>query len=66
MTVRNGLSRYHLAQLVLERVPRLENLSGHLRAYIKDRFVDHERYIRERGEDLPEIRDWRWPGASEG
>ncbi len=66
MTVRNGLSRFHLAQLVLERVPRLENRTGHLRAQIKDRLVDHERYIRERGEDLPEIRDWRWSGASEG
>jgi xylulose-5-phosphate/fructose-6-phosphate phosphoketolase len=63
MTVRNEMSRFHLALMVLDRVPKLANRTGHLRQHIKDRLVDHKRYICERGDDLPDIRDWRWGGG---
>lgn len=63
MCVRNRLDRYHLAGDVLDRVPRLRDRSGHIKQKIDDLLVDHRRYIIERGDDPPEIRDWTWSGA---
>jgi xylulose-5-phosphate/fructose-6-phosphate phosphoketolase len=60
MCVRNRIDRYHLAGDVLDRVPRLRDRSGHLKQKIDDLLVDHRRYIIERGDDPPEIRDWTW------
>ena len=61
MTVRNDLDRYHLAGDVAERVPRLQSINGHFKQFLRNRLVEHTNYIRERGDDLPEIRDWKWP-----
>jgi xylulose-5-phosphate/fructose-6-phosphate phosphoketolase len=63
MCVRNELSRFHLAMMVLERVPRLADRGAHLRGRLHDRLIEHGEYIREHGEDLPDIRNWRWPAA---
>jgi len=63
MVVRNELSRFHLAMMVLERVPRLTDRGAHLRGRLRDRLIEHREYIDEHGEDLPDIRDWRWPAA---
>jgi xylulose-5-phosphate/fructose-6-phosphate phosphoketolase len=63
MCVRNRIDRYHLAGDVLDRVPRLRDLSGHLKQKIADLLIDHRRYIVEHGDDPPEIRDWVWSGA---
>ncbi len=63
MCVRNELSRFHLAMMVLERVERLGDRGAHLHGRLRDRLIEHRAYIRERGEDLPDIRDWRWPAA---
>ena len=63
MVVRNELSRFHLAMMVLERVERLGERGAHLRGRLRDRLIEHRAYIEERGEDLPDIRDWRWPAA---
>ena len=60
MTVRNGLDRFHLADDAINRVPRLGNRAAHAEQLIRDVLVKHRRYIEEHGEDLPEIRDWRW------
>jgi xylulose-5-phosphate/fructose-6-phosphate phosphoketolase len=60
MTVRNGLDRFHLAGDAINRVPRLGNRAAHAQQLIRDVLVNHRRYIEEHGEDLPEIRDWRW------
>jgi xylulose-5-phosphate/fructose-6-phosphate phosphoketolase len=60
MVVLNDLDRFHLAIDVIDRVPRLADIG----AYAKQRFVhaliDHQAYIRQRGEDPPEISNWRW------
>ena len=62
MTVLNGMSRYQLAALAIDRSRR--QLAGaqacleHCAAML-DR---HRRYVREHFEDMPEIRDWTWPG----
>jgi xylulose-5-phosphate/fructose-6-phosphate phosphoketolase len=63
MCVRNRIDRYHLAGDVLDRVPRLRDRSGHLKQKIADLLIDHRRYIVERGDDPPEIRDWVWSGG---
>ena len=61
MTVLNGIDRFTLAMAALERVPRISGASGHLVQHLRDRLVDHAAYVRDHGQDMPEIRDWRWP-----
>ena len=60
MVVRNDLDRFHLVGDVIERVPLLGAHAAYVRQWLHDRLVDHQRYIREHGEDMPEIRNWRW------
>ena len=60
MCVRNDLDRLHLVQDVIDRVPKLGSRAAHLRKAMADKLVEHGRYIREYGDDLPEIRDWQW------
>jgi xylulose-5-phosphate/fructose-6-phosphate phosphoketolase len=62
MTVLNGLDRFTLAMAAIERVPRITDVAAHLMQHLRDRLMDHTAYVREHGEDMPEIRDWRWPG----
>jgi xylulose-5-phosphate/fructose-6-phosphate phosphoketolase len=62
MTVRNGLSRLHLAADAIDRVPRLLDRCAHVKQGIRDMLIRHRLYIEERSEDLPEIAEWRWPG----
>jgi xylulose-5-phosphate/fructose-6-phosphate phosphoketolase len=61
MTVMNDLDRFHLAGDVVDRVPRLQKISGHFKQLLRNRLVEHKQYIHERGDDMPEIRDWTWP-----
>ena len=63
MCVLNQIDRFHLAMDVIDRVPRLGNMAAHLRQQLRDKLMDHSRYIREHGEDMPEITEWRWPSA---
>ncbi len=64
MAVKNEIDRFHLVIDVIERVPGLKVRGAHLRQQMEQRLIDHEQYIREHGEDMPEIRDWRWPAAT--
>ncbi len=61
MTVLNDLDRYHLAGDVVDRVPRVRDLAAHFKQALRDRLIEHKRYIVKHGEDMPEIRDWTWP-----
>ncbi len=61
MTVLNGLDRYHLATDVLNRVPRLREVGAHFEQVARNKLVEHKQYIREHGDDMPEISDWKWP-----
>lgn len=61
MVVLNHLDRYHLALDAIERVPRLKEARGYLRDFVENKLIDHNQYIREHGDDIPEIRDWKWP-----
>ncbi|NNN00165.1 MAG: phosphoketolase family protein [Candidatus Eremiobacteraeota bacterium] len=62
MTVLNELDRFHLAGDAIDRVARLRERAAHAQQLIRDKLVEHRRYITEYGEDMPEIRNWRWPG----
>jgi xylulose-5-phosphate/fructose-6-phosphate phosphoketolase len=61
MAVRNDLDRFHLVADVAERVPKLAARAAYLKQAMRDRRVAHWEYIRRHGEDMPEIRGWRWP-----
>ncbi len=64
MAVRNEIDRFHLVKDVVDRVTSLGPRAAHLTQIIRDKLIDHQRYIRQYGEDMPEIKDWRW-GAME-
>lgn len=61
MVVLNHLDRYHLVMDVLERVPKFANIRAYLRDFVEGKLVDHKTYIQEHGDDMPEIRNWKWP-----
>ena len=60
MAVLNQIDRYHLVMDVIDRVPGLLDRAAHLKQALRDKLVEHKRYIVQHGEDLPEVRDWRW------
>ncbi len=66
MTVMNDLDRFHLAQDVIRRLPDLGPDGPRIVEELDEKLAEHHAYIRERGEDMPEIRNWRWPGPIEG
>ena len=63
MTVLNELDRFHLAIEAIERVPGLKDKAGSVIAMLEDKLAEHTRYVREHGEDMPEIRDWKWKAS---
>ncbi len=63
MTVRNQIDRFDLASDVIDRVPQLADRAAHVKQLVRDTLVEHKRYIGAHGEDMPQVRDWRWnPG----
>jgi xylulose-5-phosphate/fructose-6-phosphate phosphoketolase len=67
MVVRNDLDRFHLVSDVIDRVPRLGSRAAYVKQYIRDRLIEHKQYIQKHGEDMPEIRYWKWgQGLKEG
>ncbi len=60
MTVLNELDRFHLAGDVVDRVPRVQKSGGHFKQILREKLVEHRLYIERTGEDMPEIRDWKW------
>jgi xylulose-5-phosphate/fructose-6-phosphate phosphoketolase len=63
MVVRNEVSRYHLAILVLRHATRLRSKAGAIIDQFEERLAAHQSYIREHDADLPEVRDWAWSQA---
>ncbi len=60
MTVLNEIDRFHLVLDTLDRVPPAGAPGQALRDKLCAKLVEHRAYIGVHGEDLPEIRDWRW------
>ncbi|MGO6815331.1 phosphoketolase family protein [Rhizobium leguminosarum] len=63
MTVLNELDRFHLAIEAIERVPGLKEKAGEALAAFRGKLAEHHDYVREYGEDMPEVRNWTWPTA---
>ncbi|NMA36798.1 MAG: phosphoketolase, partial [Papillibacter sp.] len=60
MRVQNDLDRFHLVMDVVNHLPQLGNRGAYLIQTMKDKLVQHKQYIRQYGEDMPEIREWKW------
>jgi xylulose-5-phosphate/fructose-6-phosphate phosphoketolase len=63
MVMLNDLDRFHLVMDVIDRVPGLSVRAAGLRQRMVDERLRHRAYTREHGEDMPDVRDWTWPGA---
>jgi xylulose-5-phosphate/fructose-6-phosphate phosphoketolase len=62
MVVMNDLDRFHLVADVIDRVPSLGPRAAYAKQAIRDKLIEHKLYIAAHGEDLPEIRNWKWSG----
>jgi xylulose-5-phosphate/fructose-6-phosphate phosphoketolase len=60
MVVMNDLDRFHLVADVVDRVPKLRQRAAYVKQYVRDCLISHREYIRRYGEDMPEIRNWKW------
>jgi xylulose-5-phosphate/fructose-6-phosphate phosphoketolase len=60
MLVMNDLDRLHLAGDVIDRVPKLGSVAAYAKQAIREKLIEHKQYVAKYGEDMPEIRDWKW------
>jgi len=60
MVVLNDLDRFHLVGDVIDRVPALGARAAYAKQFLRDKLLDHKNYIHKYGQDMPEIRNWRW------
>src|SRR5262249_13108493 len=63
MVVLNDIDRFHLVEAVVERVPGLRARAAYAKQAVRDKLIEHTQYIAKHGEDMREIREWRWGGA---
>lgn len=60
MRVQNKIDRFNLVCDALKYLPQLGNKGASLNQWCKDKLVEHKQYIKEYGEDLPEIQTWNF------
>ena len=60
LVVLNEIDRFHLADDVIDRVASLGAKAAYLRQMLREKLIEHKRYINEYGEDMPEVREWQW------
>ena len=63
MVVLNNLDRFHLAAAAIDRLPYLGLRAVRIQEEIQTKLIEHKTYINLHGEDMPEIRDWKWTGG---
>ena len=62
LAVLHALARFPLVADVIDRVPQLGARAAYAKQAIRDKLLEHTQYIAAHGEDLPEVRHWRWSG----
>lgn len=60
MVVLNEVDRFHLVGDVVDRVPSLGPRAAYVKQFIRDKLIDHKKYVHKHGEDMPEVRNWKW------
>jgi len=60
MTVLNDLDRFHLVMDAIDRLPQCGDKGVHLKQQLQDKLIEHRQYINKNGQDMPEIRNWKW------
>lgn len=60
MTVRNQLDRFQLTFDAIRRIPRLKDMVPKTNEWLNSNLQRHKEYVMAHGEDLPEIRNWKW------
>lgn len=60
MRVQNKLDRFHLVQAVIDRLPNLGTKGDYIKQNMQDKLIEHKQYIQEYGQDLEEVRNWKW------
>ena len=59
-------NRYAAAPLRVVTPMGLGIAAAHIKQQFRDALIEHSHYIREHGEDMPQIRNWVWPGSAAG
>jgi xylulose-5-phosphate/fructose-6-phosphate phosphoketolase len=64
MRVQNDIDRFHLVQDVVDNLEHLGSKGAYLKQKMRDKLIEHKHFIDAHGEDLPEIRNWKWTNAA--
>ncbi|MFZ2103937.1 MAG: phosphoketolase family protein [Roseiarcus sp.] len=64
MRVQNDIDRFHLVQDVVDNLEHLGSKGAYLKQKMRDKLIEHKHFIDAHGEDLPEIRNWKWTSAA--
>ena len=60
MVVLKDLDRFHLVCDAIDRVASLRSAADNIKQDMQNKLMDQKAYIEMHGEDLPEIRNWKW------